>query len=148
MTLKVAMIAFGTTMLVVGASAVKACPQSMVEELAQRSDAEWVQDAERNNPVWGLYELTGEDAGTFSFALVETVRGQPPASFSTEEYLTVGCTFGYVNWWEEARSVGDQVLVLGDEERNGFRPSLMYNPGSNRARLLLHYMTTPSAGAE
>lgn len=148
MTLKVAMIAFGTTMLAGGASAVKACPQSMVEELAQRSDAEWVQDAEENNAVWGLYELTGEDAGTFSFALVEGVRGQPPASFSTEEYLTVGCTFGYVNWWENTRAVGDQALVLGDEEPNGFRPRLMYDPDSNRAHLLLQYITTPAEDVE
>lgn len=130
------------------AAPAQACPQSMAHELAQRSDAEWVQDAEENNPVWGLYELTGEASGIFSFTLVEAVRGQPPASLSTEEYLTVGCTFGYVNWWEEARTIGDRVLVLGDEERSGFQPRLMYEPDGTRARLLLQYMTIPIEDAQ
>ena len=114
-----------------------ACPQTVADRLAERTETEWAQDTLRDNPISGLYTLAGIEDETYIFTLERPLTGDAPDGFETEAFMVISCA-NSAYWWDEERMVGDQVVVLGDwPEGRPFSPNLLYEPESRSARLLM-----------
>ena len=128
-----AVLAFGTVIT----SPAFACPQTVADRLAERTETEWAQDTLRDNPISGLYTLAGINGETYIFKLARPLSGDAPDGFETEAFMVISCA-NSVYWWDEERAVGDQVVVLGDWlDDRPFSPNLLYEPESRSARLLM-----------
>ncbi|MBU2168556.1 MAG: hypothetical protein KKF88_12045 [Alphaproteobacteria bacterium] len=131
------------------ASPALACPQSVADRLAARSQTEWARDVLGNNPDAGLYRLAGVEGDAYAFTLVRPLTGDAPDAFSTQSFMTISCANGAVDWWAEERSVGDQVVVMGDHLDGGaFSPNLVYAESSTTGSLLLKMATNRSEEAQ
>ncbi len=128
-----AVLALGTMIT----SSAFACPQTVADRLAERTEREWAQDTLRDNPISGLYTLAGIDDETYIFTLERPLTGDAPHAFETEAFMVIGCA-NSAYWWDEERLVGDQVVVLGDwPEGRPFLPNLLFEPESRSALLLM-----------
>ena len=126
-----------------------ACPQTVADRLAERSQADWARDVLGNNPDAGLYRLAGVEGDAYTFSLVRPLTGYAPDAFSTLPFMTISCANGAVDWWAEERSVGDQVVVMGDHLDGGaFSPNLVYAESSATGSLLLTMATNRSEEAQ